>query len=76
MHRSLLVKESLFTLHCKHTIVPDIRVDIQSARSIEPKAYELFGFSVIAREGQRYQKGAVVQGKEQLPSIGMVIAMP
>jgi hypothetical protein len=49
MYCSLLIEEPLFALRGEHSVVPDIWMDIQSARSIEPKANKVSRFSVIAR---------------------------
>src|SRR6516162_8699716 len=56
--------------------MPDIRVDVEAPAAVAPEAGELLRRHVIAGQRQGHQEALAVQGKEQLPAIGMVIGPP
>ena len=53
MYDPLLVEELLRSAKCEHSIVPNVRMNIETASTIEPKADEVRRTNIVARQGQR-----------------------
>ena len=73
---ALAVEETLRGAKRENTLVPDIRVDIQAARTVEAKTDEIIRRNIVARRRQRDHKRDVIQGKEELAAVGMVVGVP
>lgn len=76
MDLALLVEKSLFVIHRKHPFMPDRRVDVEPLPAFKPKCLEILWLHIIAWQRQGHDERTGAQRKEQLPAIGMVIAMP
>ena len=73
---ALLVEKALRSLEREHTLVPDIRVDVEALSAVEPKALEPLWRDLVPWQGERRIERAPLHGKEQLPSVGMVVGVP
>ena len=76
MHCSLLVEEPVFATDGKDSLVPDIRMYVETLIPAEQKTDEIFGTDVIAGHRQGSKERHANLWKEQLPAIRMVICVP
>jgi len=74
--RALPVEEALRPAEAEDALVPDVRVDVQTATAVEPEADETVGRDVVARQGQRHVEGARVQREERRPAVRVVVGVP
>jgi hypothetical protein len=51
MNSALLIEKLLLAEQRKDAIVPDVGMNVEPARSIEPEALEMLGSNIIARQG-------------------------
>ena len=66
MHATLSIQETVFVFDGKQTLVPNIRMNVQSARPIEPESGNLVRLEIIPGQGQRYDIRLVIHRVEQL----------
>lgn len=76
VYRTLSVKETLLAAAGKDPLVPNIRVDVESAGAVEVKRLKVLGADIISWQCQRDDKGTAIQRKKKLTSIRMVIGVP
>jgi hypothetical protein len=56
--------------------MPDVWVDVESFTAIECEANKLLRRDVIRRERKRHVKQLILERKEQLSAIRVVVGMP
>jgi len=76
MHGSLAVKEALRAGNCEHTLVPDIRVDIQACAAVEREGHKFFRRNIVPRERKRDYKWFAFERPEELSAVRVIVGMP
>ncbi len=76
MHRALLVEEALAAGEGEDAFVPDVRMDVEALRAGEAKADEALRRDVVAGQRQRHVERPLIERKEQLAAIGVVVGVP
>ena len=76
VHGSLLVEEALRPTGAEHTLVPDVRMDVEPVAAVEAKAHEALRRHVVPGQGQRHVERPRVQREEELPAVGVVVRVP
>src|SRR2546422_5276296 len=76
MYRALLVEEARRTTEAENALVPNVRVYVESLTAVEPKTHETLGRHVVARQSRRHVERPLIQRKEQLTAIRVIVRMP
>ncbi|ANB76481.1 hypothetical protein AYM40_30190 [Paraburkholderia phytofirmans OLGA172] len=70
---ALLVEESLSPVQREDTFMPDIQMNVETLVSVETKTHEFLRRDVIARQSQRNVERPMVERKEQLSAVRVVV---
>ncbi|MGF6700061.1 hypothetical protein OKW38_004673 [Paraburkholderia sp. MM5496-R1] len=73
---ALLVKEPLGSFESEHPFMPDVWMDVEALLSIKAKAHELLWRYVVPGQRQGNVERAMVERKEQLSTVWVVVRVP
>src|SRR5436190_12114961 len=76
MHGALLVEEPLSAAKPEHPFVPDVRMDVESLTPVEAEADEALRRHVVTRRRERNIERTVVERKEQLAAVRVIVRVP
>ena len=76
VNRALFVEETLRPFKCENTFMPDVWMNVEALPSIKTKADEFLRRDVVTRQCQRDIERTMVERKEKLSAVGVIVRMP
>src|SRR5215469_1192397 len=76
MDAALAVEKLSMVIPRNNRAVPDVRMDVEAALAVAPKAGEFVRCDIVSRERERHHKALAIQRVEELAAVRMIVRSP